>query len=432
MFTVSSQPSTPAASGRVESWVRAQITLESLSMADTAGDDEGKGRESQQVATSAHLQQRGRSDTQLEVTQVTPFRSEDATHTLYALACRKGDRQWRIIERYSGIRRIYDLAKVSYPFVESKGVPFPRKVMVQSSAAALERAEGLLLWLSSFSHVPVVADFLMGDRSMSNGAVSARTQSPVHSWPSARSRSEASTVGHQRAGHEDWAGKGEARGNAGDGDEAEAGSSSRSTPSAVSSSSRRPSMDGSGSSNGISARPGGGGTTNVGYAGKRMRVAFQPAASPVTELSACSASPASRDTREGVPPAAAMASSGPLALEAGPEAAAHADSAAAGASKPAGVEDAATTPPAAAESGGAGEGELEIFDRTPSQAQTISSELHRLLNSSSFWRAGRLMGAAGGQSGAGAKDETAAAAHSSGAKGSNCGRKVLSVLGFRV
>ena len=391
--------------------------METRNLADAEGGGVGKGHDPQ-ASAPAHHQQRASSDSQLEVTQVTPFRSEDGTHTLYALACRKGDRQWRIIERYSGIRRVYDIARVSYPFVENKGVPFPGRVLVQSSAAALQRAEALLLWLSSFSHVPVVADFLMGDRSMTSGAVSLRTQSPVHSLPSNRSRSEASTVGQQRAGHEDGAGKSGTRGAAGEeSEEAEAGSS-RSTPSAMSGSSRRPSMDGSGSSRGVGANDGASAMPNSGCSGRRARVAFLPAPSPVTELSACSASPISAKdsvSREALfPDGGAKGSvrssgsrqeiqSGAPSTRLTPGAAAPADT----------QEQCAATRSTAPGNDGAQDQPLDIFDRTPSQAQTISSELNRLLNSSNFWRAGRLMGQSGTDKGAGKGQRTGLSAEGS-------------------
>ena len=112
---------------------------------------------------------------------MTPFRSECGTHTVYALTCRKGDKQWRVFERYSGMLRIYYIARVSYPFVDGRrrgdtpGVCFPGRLLVNSSLGALQRAESLLLWLSTYSHVPIVADFLAGDRAISGGVVT-----PVH------------------------------------------------------------------------------------------------------------------------------------------------------------------------------------------------------------------------------------------------------------
>ena len=216
---------------RVESWVRAQMALESAleaqaeaSSSGGAGDsdqpDSRRGSSGRQLSSPQLSQHAGSDVSSVEVTMVTPFRSEDGTHMLYALTCRKGDKQWRICERYSSIRRVYEIAKVSYPFVAGrrseehaqsggKHPPFPGKTLRNSAQAALGRAEGLLLWLSTYSNVPVVADFLMGDRSMTGGPIDVRTVThdcgptsagttstftPSQSNCSTQSHSQASTV----------------------------------------------------------------------------------------------------------------------------------------------------------------------------------------------------------------------------------------------
>ena len=216
---------------RVESWVRAQMALESALEAQAEASSSGGAGDSDQPdsrrsssgrrLSSPQLSQHAGSDvSSVEVTMVTPFRSEDGTHMLYALTCRRGDKQWRICERYSSIRRVYEIAKVSYPFVAGrrseehaqsggKHPPFPGKTLRNSAQAALERAEGLLLWLSTYSNVPVVADFLMGDRSMTGGPIDVRTVThdsgpasagttstftPSQSHRSTQAHSQASTV----------------------------------------------------------------------------------------------------------------------------------------------------------------------------------------------------------------------------------------------
>lgn len=313
-----SSPASPLDRERVESWIRAQMALESRKV------DEQAGRDSKQASVGQMSQHTG-AEQELEVTNVTPFRSECGTHTVYALTCRKGDKQWRVFERYSGMRRIYDIARVSYPFVDGRrrgdtpGVCFPGRLLVNSSLGALQRAESLLLWLSTYSHVPIVADFLAGDRAISGGVVT-----PVHSQRSPQSRSEASTVGHQNIsvhpslnGHDDAAANGDARGTAGE--DAEAGSSvSRSTltlsalrggsETHVSQSqssrdeahlsrddsvaaTRRHSADSNSPSTGSVTS--GISSLGLGTSTKRARVAFLPASSPVKEMSPYSASPAS-------------------------------------------------------------------------------------------------------------------------------------------
>ena len=323
---------------RVESWVRAQMALSgSQSEAEAA-----ESVENAHTPPGKHCQHATPYDAQVEVLQVTPFRSECGTHTLYALTCRKGEKQWRIFERYSSIRRIYDIARVSYPFVTgtSRGngdsVRFPERMLLRSSHGALQRAEGLLLWLATYSHVPVVSDFLMGDKSISSGAVNLSLESPVQSIRSTRSRSEASTVGHDPSlgasvnqhssslanrsrsepangqlhntthdtirrycdGHEDSGIKGEM---ACDG-QSEAGSSQLNfphSPVGVSSSdsnvsqnlqndSESCSCDSGSNRRAASTARGNSVSFSLGGASKRSRVAFLPVNSPVREMSPCS------------------------------------------------------------------------------------------------------------------------------------------------
>ena len=452
---------------RVESWIRAQMALESRKVDEKAEQDSRQG-------SLGHMSQHG-PELDVEVTNVTPFRSECGTHTLYALTCRKGDKQWRVFERYSIIRRIYDIARVSYPFVDGRrrgdtpGVCFPDKMLLKSSQGALQRAEGLLLWLSTYSHVPIVADFLMGDRSISGGL--------VQSQRSPQSRSEASTVGHQNMsvhpslnGQDDSAPKGDVR--VSGGEDAEAGSTvSRSTltlsalrggsdtahfsrdDGSSGGTSRQPSQDGNASSRSI-ATSGTSGISSLGVATgtKRWRVAFLPASSPVKEMSPYSASPASARMSAAphhVSDSIINEALSPLSLNDSMQASAEmqrrfnmsADSSvpakglsphgteisrqvgersrqvgersrqiassAIGAAAQAVGESAAglSVPDCTAKSSDSGNhgndtpdgnkdpeldhATLELFDRTPSQTHSISTELHRMLNLGTFWHAAR-------------------------------------------
>jgi len=399
---------------RVESWVRAlrfqQMALESQKV-ERAADSENSNR-SRDVTLSSPVSQHSGRDTQVEVTHVTPFRSQDGTHTRYALTCCRGDTHWRIVERYSSIRRVYDIAKVSYPFVagteggSGHSPCFPSKMLVKHSIGALERAEGLLLWLSTFSHVPIVSDFLMGDPSMSHGAVDVRIDAAMQSG-SAQSHSEASTARNQ---NKENAAKGEAHGFTGEQAETSSrplssvlrGHASRDTSSSSGDSSRRMSQDG-GSSRSVSFAGGNSGVSS--HSGRCTSLhrdvrptRFLPVSSPLMERSSYSASPASakdsianarfRDiTSENVSSICSPTGS--------TESAAHVRSN----SEPATPSSPANSPekmrrtpsqPTIHTSSGESKQPMQLFDRTPSQTQNISSELHRLLNSGSIWHAGRL------------------------------------------
>jgi hypothetical protein len=328
---------------RVETWVRAHMAQEAVLASQTmrkAVHDGPEKSADDQPTRSPQLSYHTGSDSsqmQVDVTMVTPFRSEDGSHTLYALTCKKGDKQWRIFERYSSIRRVYEMAKVSYPFVagtrggsdgSGRHVPFPGKKWLKNSKSALERAESLLLWLSTFSYVPVVSDFLTGDRRMSAGAIDVRTvaSDSFESHRSTHSHSEASTVGHQpSAAHDDIVLKGDARCPSCVGDEDKAGSPAH-LPSPLScapqtAAGSEASVVGGGSfangtdshnSSGHSSSCLGHSRTNSSSSGnsrmsgasscaaasggkvRRSRVSFVTfVPSPVKEMSPCSASPAS-------------------------------------------------------------------------------------------------------------------------------------------
>ena len=48
----------------------------------------------------------------LEILGVSPVKAPGGTHTIYAIRCRSNGKTWTMYDRYSNIRRIYDVAKV--------------------------------------------------------------------------------------------------------------------------------------------------------------------------------------------------------------------------------------------------------------------------------------------------------------------------------
>ena len=66
------------------------------------------------------------------------------------------DRQAEVLMRCV-CRRVYELVRDKYPdsVVASSRVPFPGKQLVRSIMGEVQRAEGLLLWLSTNASSPV-------------------------------------------------------------------------------------------------------------------------------------------------------------------------------------------------------------------------------------------------------------------------------------
>lgn len=145
------------ANNQIEAVIGPQIGLSptaSLGCLEDVSKSSGRGGNDQ--PTGRHVSQ----VPPVEVTNVTPAHSACGSHRIYVLRCRHGDVDWSFGARYSAIRRVYDITKESNPEIDT-AVPFPPKRMVQSLRGSFERAEGLLLWLSTYSSYPAVHHLLL-------------------------------------------------------------------------------------------------------------------------------------------------------------------------------------------------------------------------------------------------------------------------------
>ena len=69
----------------------------------------------------------------------------------------------KLTQNNTCIRRVYELAVAQCHLdgtsrsgiIKMMSVPFPEKLLVHSPLSTVQRSEGLLLWLSAYSHLPV-------------------------------------------------------------------------------------------------------------------------------------------------------------------------------------------------------------------------------------------------------------------------------------